>query len=66
MGKPDLQTTSLADLRRELEDLKQAVAEDNDPHHRDHLKSGRWPMIHNLERRIDELERSESDAKHAN
>lgn len=50
----------LSDLRRELEDLKRAVAEDADLHHRDHLPNGRWAMIHRLAARIGQLERGEA------
>lgn len=53
----------LADLRRELLNLVRAIFEENDCPGRDHLPNGRWPMVHNLARRIDELERSASDAK---
>lgn len=51
---------SLADptlqaLNRELDELLRAVHEDNDQLGRDHWPEGRWPMIHNLAKRIDAL-----------
>ncbi len=47
---------TLPDLKRELAELKRAIAEDNDWHCRDHWRNGRWPMVHALARRIDALE----------
>lgn len=39
---------TVSDLRRELSELISAIKEDNDGYGRDHLLSGRWPMVHNL------------------
>lgn len=47
---------TLADLKRELADLMKAIAEDNDGQGRDHLLNGRWPVAHNLARRIHKME----------
>jgi hypothetical protein len=56
-------TEILADLKRKMEDLKNAIADDNDHHHCDHWPNGRWPMIYNLALRIDAIERGEADVK---
>ena len=53
-GMADEQTT-LDDLKRELAELKAAIAEDNDWHYRDHWPDGRWPMVQRLAARIDAL-----------
>jgi hypothetical protein len=51
----------LADLKRELDDLKKAISWDSS--HRDHGPNGRWAVVKNLARLVHELERSESNAR---
>lgn len=47
----------LADLIRERDQLVEDIKKDNDWYGRDHLPTGRWPMVHAISRRINIVKR---------
>lgn len=55
MERQPIETAPTDDLKRELAELLRSVREDSSS--ADHWHAGRWPMIHRLARRIDDLER---------